>query len=244
MINAILFLTIVTVAIIARVYMLRKSTVVTSTTATSTPTPADLASKAKAWILAKAKDNWKAMARAAAILVGCHFLVQYFWPELWSGLTKNFVFWMDHIVLLTAFLFFRETDKKGKKVLVPGTNWVLTILVLGNIWVAWGWGESYYTQARQKAMAEYQQAIATREAAEAALPTEYTAPVGKFSEKIINTYGMVVIPHGPILLQTDKEMVERDDVVLNKEMTPLMKPARWVRFQSRTTEPVKVTVSR
>ncbi|MDQ5968907.1 MAG: hypothetical protein QG579_64 [Patescibacteria group bacterium] len=244
MTNTIIFLTIVTVAIVVRVYMLRKSTGNTTASSTTTPGSETLASKAKAWILTKAKDNWKAMARAAAILVGCHFLVQYFWPELWSGLAKTFVFWLDHIVLIVAFLFFREKDKKGKMVYVPGVSWALTALLVGNIWMAWGWSESYYREARTKAMAEYQQAIATREAAEAALPTEYTAPVGKFSEKIINTYGMVVIPHGPILLQTDKEMVERDDVVLNKEMTPLMKPARWVRFQSRTTEPVKVTVSR
>lgn len=246
MLNAILFLTIITVAFIARVYMLRKGTttaVVTPTTSPSTGSET-YASKTKGWILAKVKDNWKAVARATGILVGSHLLVWYFWPELWRNIASSPLFWMDHIFLLATFLFFREADKKGKKGFVPGTSWALTILLIGNVWTAWGWGESYYTQARQKAIAEYQQAIAAREAAEAALPTEYTAPVGKFSEKIINTYGMVVIPHGPILLQTDKEMVERDDVALNKEMTPLMKPARWVRFQSRTTEPVKVTVSR
>lgn len=247
MLNAILFLTIITVAFIARVYMLRKGTttaVVTPTTSPSTGSET-YASKTKGWILAKVKDNWKAVARATGILVGSHLLVWYFWPELWRNIASSPLFWMDHIFLLATFLFFREADKKGKKGFVPGTSWALTILLIGNVWTAWGWGESYYTQARQKAIAEYQQAIAAEEAAQAALPKKFEviAPVGNWSEKIPTLHGEMLVYHGPVFIQTDNlQVVERDNIATNNRIA--LTRTNWIRVKSRTMEAVKVTVYR
>lgn len=246
MLNAILFLTIITVAFIARVYMLRKGTttaVVTPTTSPSTGSET-YASKTKGWILAKVKDNWKTVARVTAILVGCHFLVWYFWPELWWRLAKTPVFWLDHAVLILAFLFLREGIGSKKKFVV-GTGWLIAILVLGNVWILWGLGQSYYTTARAKAIAERQQAIAAEEAAQAALPKKFEviAPVGNWSEKIPTLHGEMLVYHGPVFIQTDNlQVVERDNIATNNRIA--LTRTNWIRVKSRTMEAVKVTVYR
>ncbi len=209
--------------------------------------PSTTTSTAANTLLTKIRDNWKAVARAAAILIGCHLLVWYFWQVLWSGLASNFVFWLDHVVLLIAFLFFREADKKGKKGFVPGTSWVLAILLIGNIWTAWGWSESYYSQARQKAIAEYQQAIVAQKVAQkariAALPTEIIAPVGGWSEQIPILNGTIIRGEAgkPILIRDDKGVIHQDN---GDGRVKDLFTSTYVEVQSGITEPVKVTVSR
>jgi hypothetical protein len=173
-------------------------------------------------------------------------LVYAFWPEWWWLIVWNQVSLLDHVVVLVVFSLFRKDDKRGKKVLAPGVGLVLTILVAGNLWVVGGWLVEESAKARADAQARQQAVVAAQAVAEAALPKEFEviAPVGVWSERIPTLHGEIIRYHGPVLRRDDKyNVVERDDVATNPNMTPVLQTA-WVQFQSRTQEPVKVTVSR
>jgi hypothetical protein len=67
------------------------------------------------------------------------------------------------------------------------------------------------------------------------------APVGSWSERVQIVAGTMLKPRGPVLIRDDRGNFHEDDDV--KGMKPLI-VTRYVEFQSRGEEPVKVTVSR
>lgn len=199
-------------------------------------------SSAGSVLVNKVKANWKTVARVAVILVGCHLLVWYFWPGLWWNLAKTPVFWLDHAVLILAFLFLRE-GTGGKKKFVAGTGWLLAILVLGNVWTVWGWGESRYATARAKAVAERQQAVVAKQAAFDALPRSFVveAPAGgAWSARVPTLHGESWETEGPIYVRKDNYEVFEDNPGPEH---PVVR-TNWLQFRSRTQEAVKVTISR
>lgn len=70
---------------------------------------------------------------------------------------------------------------------------------------------------------------------------DVTAPVGHFGEMILLVTGTILRPSGPVLYRDDKGRLHEDDK--GGAMRPLI-VSTFIEPQSRTSEPVKVTVSR
>ena len=176
-----------------------------------------------------------------AIAVLCHILVAVYWWSLWWSLATTLIFWIDHVVAVLVLTVFSTKDAKGNKRKMPATSWLIFILVAINIWSFGGWASSQVSEGMKSAS----EAKAKQEEAQiASLPKEITAPVGDWSEKLDTLHGEEIVPHGPIFLQNDKHQVyELDDAAKNSNYLPVMK-TNWLRFKSRTSEPVRVTISR
>lgn len=159
--------------------------------------------------------NWKNAVMPSIAFLLLHLGIWWLWPVFWTNWFNSNGFILMQVLIIAGFY---TASLKTKPASVIGKGLILVALV--------GVGLGVWTT------------LTTNR------PREVVAPVGTWSEEIPNTNGIVILPHGPILLQTDKEMVERDDITIKKEMTPPLQPARWVRFQSRAQEPVSVTVSK
>ena len=107
--NVGLFVLIVVLAIIAKLYVEGKRNPPTIVAQPRTNT----ASK-RVWV-SKLLWVWKVKAFLPTVIgiAGCHALVWYFWPELWWILAKSFLFWLDHLLIFLALVVFRKETKNG-----------------------------------------------------------------------------------------------------------------------------------
>ena len=173
--------------------------------------------------------GWGFLILIAGLVIG-----EWWWGKVFSVMG---------IALIAGFTLYGYMTEDGKpfryKLAMIGI-WILVGVAAWHLF-----GKEYWPKA-VTAVAGFSGTTAGTTTADTTSLVDYNviAPVGKWSERIPTLHGEILRYHGPVLRRDDKgNVVERDDVAVNPNMAPVLQTA-WVQVQSRTTEPVVVTVSR